>query len=221
MPTASSVGNDSGFSVALPVSKLMFCSRILPVSINSVSRSITSIGQPFSSTLRPAGVSAHWSRPSHTPSPSASAGSPSRPRAALGRVRALVEAVEDAVAVGVARAALRVHRRALGRVRRTGPGRRTRRRRPRRSGSRSCPPCSPWACPRTCRGRRTPRRRRRRSGQPFASTLAPIGVFGHLSSQSRTLSRSWSRSLPPHSHVSPTVAARWFENPAASRSRKK
>ena len=136
---------------ALPVSKLTSWSRIMPVSSSSVSRSITSIGQPSrrpqagracrgtcrcrrtrrrrrsrsgspsASTSRPRGVSAHWSRPSNTPSPSASRGQPRR-----------------------------VDRRALA------------------------------ACRRTGRCRRTRRRRRRRSGSRVASTVAPCGRVGAL-----------------------------------------
>src|SRR6185503_18660761 len=76
MPTASSVEKLSGRISALLVSKFTFCRRIMPVSSSSVSRSVTSIGQPFASTFRPLGVSLHWSMPSGTPSPSASFGQP-------------------------------------------------------------------------------------------------------------------------------------------------
>src|SRR2546422_1001779 len=62
--------NDSGLSADLPVS------NITPRRITGVRSGVNRIGQPAASTLAPAGVLGHWSRPSSTPSPSASTGQP-------------------------------------------------------------------------------------------------------------------------------------------------
>ena len=53
----------------------------------------------------------------------------------------------------------------------------------------------------------------------YAATLAPIGVFGHWSSQLRTPSRSWSLALPPHENCTPMVLAMWWLNSVALSSR--
>src|SRR5580765_316288 len=158
---------------ALLVSKFTFWRRIMPVSRSSVSRSVTSIGQPLASTFKLLGVSGHWSMPSGTPSPSASFGQPfastvaplgvsghwSRPSSTPSPSASLGQPLASTVApLGVP---------------------------------------SHWSRP-----SKTPSPSVS-SGQPVASTLAPCGVPGHLSFLSGTPSASVSRGVPPSAKIRP------------------
>src|ERR1051326_4670217 len=218
---------------ALFVSKFTFWSRIMPVSSSSASRSVTSIGQPCASTLSPAGVSGHWSRPSNTPSPSLSLGQPfssivapfgvpghwSRPSSTPSPSESLGQPFASTVApFGVS-----------GQVSMPSST-------PSPSASLGQPLAStvaPLGVPsHWSRPSNTPSPSEssgqplastlaplgvfghlsflsgtpspsESSGQPLASTLAPLGVFGHLSFLSGTPSPSVSRALPPSANVSP------------------
>ena len=139
----------------------------------SVSRSITSIGQPFASTRRLQPRVRALVEPVRTPSPSLSVGQPLRvDRGASRRRRALVDAVEHGVAVGVGRAAANVDRGA-----------------PRRIGA---------LIEAVEHGVASAS-----SGQPFASTVAPFGVPSQASMPSNTPSPSVSIGQPVASTRAP------------------
>src|SRR5215471_9455334 len=103
----------------LAVAKWISRSVIRPLSSNSTSRSLSSMGQPSLSTLTFVGVLGQRSRSSGTPSLSASC-TRGHPRAStatpLGRVGALVDAVRHAVVVAVLGATALVHHGAHRRV---------------------------------------------------------------------------------------------------------
>ena len=179
-PTWSRIGSDSGSRSALPVSKLTPCSRIMPVSSSSVSFSVTSIGQPVGVHLRARGrVGALCRcRPRRRRRRSRS-GSPSRPPSRPSACPGTGRAVQDAVAVGVDRAALRVDVRALRRVRALVEPSHT----PSPSVSIGQPFAStvaPFGVPGHCVEPVETPSPSESIGQPVASTVAPAGVSGQL-----------------------------------------
>src|ERR1043166_1519787 len=194
---------------ALFVSKFTFWSRIMPVSSSSASRSVTSIGQPCASTLSPAGVSGHWSRPSNTPSPSLSLGQPfSSIVAPFGVPGPSSSTPSPSESLGQPFASTVAPFGVSGQVSMPSST-------PSPSASLGQPLAStvaPLGVPsHWSRPSNTPSPSES-SGQPLASTLAPLGVFGHLSFLSGTPSPSVSRALPPSANVSPApriIVFRW------------
>src|ERR1043166_5368878 len=197
---------------ALFVSKFTFWSRIMPVSSSSASRSVTSIGQPCASTLSPAGVSGHWSRPSNTPSPSLSLGQPFSstlsPAGVSGHWSRPSNTPSPSLSLGQPFSSIVAPFGVPGHWSRPSST-------PSPSESLGQPFAStvaPFGVPgHWSRPSNTPSPSES-SGQPLASTLAPLGVFGHLSFLSGTPSPSVSRALPPSANVSPApriIVFRW------------
>ena len=213
--TSSSTGKLSGLMLALLTSKLMSCRRIMPVSSSWVSFSLTSIGQPLTSTLSPAGVAGHWSMPSATPSPSESTGQPlastTAPFGVFSHWSRPSKTPSPSESMGQPTASTLAPFGVSGQVSMPSAT-------PSPSASVGQPFLStlaPFGVPsHLSRPSNTPSPSES-IGQPVAFTLAPIGVFGHWSSQLRTPSRSWSFDLPRNVNCSAAVATMWFENSVA------